>query len=674
MKQETEPNRALTSFLPVLILGGLTIFLLQYFQTPEKKSPQPGTAPLDHQSPAGKPETGPKNPDLVDFTVRGGAKKAERIQVDTGFYRIILNSQGGRIEALYLKSHDELTIPAAVIKNSQDPIAMDSLGVEVTRGNGMDFQPFLYLGNTRDYQDQLAVPALNSSLFQLEGPLYDERSGIHEVRFVLPVTLKKKRLEIVKIFRFFRGENFFRQITVLRNTEKENFEWPGWLFFKPFGDIGPAPEDQNTTVLATYGRFHRNNGELHQRPNLPPSRSFFSFLSCSKGPDPDRVYSDYPEHMQGPGGTTEFIGSNSRYFFTYANFLTAGEGSVSQRPDGVVYRNHIDPTGKEALTAVYRNFRLGARQDGAINVGSVAGNQNQAGAWRDAKTGNAAVVRDLQKRPDALVIDSQVYLGVKSDESHRFRNTPLFEAEFGSQEPNPNARSVIYQNAFLGLFSRIRDWIVILMRIVYGAIGNYGWTIILIATTFKLATWPLNQMQAKSAKKMSALKPEMDRLNEKYADDPQEKQKKVMELWKKHNINPAKGCLPILIQMPIFIALYSAFSESVELWHSPFILWMKDLSRPDTIFVLRNFLFINHLNINILPLLMAGTQVGAQLTTTMTVDPQQKMMMYLLPVVFIFVLWDMPSGVTLYWTIQNIITIFWQFANNYLSKDEDVPA
>ena len=83
-------------------------------------------------------------------------------------------------------------------------------------------------------------------------------------------------------------------------------------------------------------------------------------------------------------------------------------------------------------------------------------------------------------------------------------------------------------------------------------------------------------MQAKSMKRMTSLKPEMDKINELYADNAQEKQKKMMELYKKHKINPAKGCLPILIQMPVFIALYSAFSESVELWKSPFIFWMTD--------------------------------------------------------------------------------------------------
>ena len=599
--------------------------------------------------------------------MRGDARE---IMVDTGFYRAVLSSRGGRIARMYLASHDELAIPKKIVEATDDPIVREARAVEVTRGNGMDFQPFLYLGNDREHRDQMALPKLNEALFAVEGPEVDERTGTQEIRFVLPLRLKDQRLELVKIYRFFKDENFFRQVTVLRNRDRETFAWPGFIFFKPFGDIGPEPESESSTVLITYGRFHGLSGELHQRPNLPPSNSPFAFLSCSKPADPNQLYEQ--GFMNSPGnGAGEFLGSNSRYFFTYANFLSDGE-ETRNRPDGFIYRNHIDPSGREALAAVYRPIELGGREEGDLEFGSVSGNTDESGKWLTAAEGNAAALRRLQRRGDSLVIDSQVYLGVKSDEAHRFHNPPLFEAEFGQEEPNDTARSVIYQNAFLGLFSKIRDWIVILMRFVYGYIGNYGWSIIIIATSFKLATWPLNQMQAKSAKRMAALKPEMDKINERYADDPQEKQKAVMGLWKKHKINPAKGCLPILIQMPIFIALYSAFSESVELWRSPFIWWMTDLSRPDTVYTFHDFLFFDKFNINILPLLMAGTQVGAQMTTQMAVDPQQKMMMYLLPVVFIFVLWDMPSGVTLYWTVQNVITILWQYANNYLIKDDEL--
>ena len=209
------------------------------------------------------------------------------------------------------------------------------------------------------------------------------------------------------------------------------------------------------------------------------------------------------------------------------------------------------------------------------------------------------------------------------------------------------------------------------MRQIYDMIGNYGWAIIIIAVSFKLITWPLNQMQVKSMKKMSALKPEMDKINEKFKDNPQEKQKKIMALYKEHNVNPAKGCLPMLIQVPIFIALYSAFSESMELWRSPFILWMNDLSQPDTVYIIKDLFVVQNFHINILPLFMIGSQILQQRFTTVVSDPQQKMLMYFMPAIMVFFFWSMSSGVTLYWTVQNIVSVIWQVAANKMGDEPE---
>jgi len=126
----------------------------------------------------------------------------------------------------------------------------------------------------------------------------------------------------------------------------------------------------------------------------------------------------------------------------------------------------------------------------------------------------------------------------------------------------------------------------------------------------------------------------------------------------------------MLIQIPIFIALYSAFTESIELWRSPFILWMKDLSEPDTIMTL-NLGIVNALPLNILPLLMVASQFAQQKLTTVSSDPQQKMLMYFMPLIMIFFFWSMPSGVTLYWTVQNIISVLWQVAANRFAKVDE---
>ena len=205
---------------------------------------------------------------------------------------------------------------------------------------------------------------------------------------------------------------------------------------------------------------------------------------------------------------------------------------------------------------------------------------------KNIEDGNRSRIKLLQKeRRDALIIDNKVFVGVRSSQSHAFKNPALMQAAFGESKPNAEAEESLYQSAYTALFSGVSNFIITVMRWLYAFIGNYGWCIIIIALGFKLLTFPLNQMQVKGMQKMSELRPELEAINQQYGKNPQEKQKRVMQLFKKHNYNPAKGCLPVLIQMPIFVGLYSAFSGSVELWRSPFILWMDDLSRPDTVWL-----------------------------------------------------------------------------------------
>ena len=140
-----------------------------------------------------------------------------------------------------------------------------------------------------------------------------------------------------------------------------------------------------------------------------------------------------------------------------------------------------------------------------------------------------------------------------------------------------------------------------------------------------------------------------------------------MELYKKNGTNPMGGCLPMLVQIPIFIALYTAFSDTIDLWNSPF-LWVKDLSEPDTIWTTPALLGVSGIALNVLPLIMVGTQVVQTQMTSVTTDPNQKTMMYLMPLIMLYFFWTMPSGVTLYWTIQNIMSILQQTVTNKFGK------
>jgi YidC/Oxa1 family membrane protein insertase len=182
----------------------------------------------------------------------------------------------------------------------------------------------------------------------------------------------------------------------------------------------------------------------------------------------------------------------------------------------------------------------------------------------------------------------------------------------------------------------------------------YGLALIVITVIIKLLFWPLTQASTRSMKRMQALQPEIKKLQEKYKEDPAKQQKKMMELWKEHKVNPMSGCWPMLIQLPIFFALFRMIPNAIELRGTPF-LWIADLSRPDTIWYIPGLDF----PFNPLPLLMGVTMLWqARLTPAAPgMDPAQQAIMKYMPLMFMVFLYNQPSGLTLYWTVQNLLTI-----------------
>ena len=179
---------------------------------------------------------------------------------------------------------------------------------------------------------------------------------------------------------------------------------------------------------------------------------------------------------------------------------------------------------------------------------------------------------------------------------------------------------------------------------IYGFVGNWGIAIIIITILVKSLMYPLTKKQYESTAKMRALQPKMEQLKQRYGDDRQKFGQATMELYRKEKVNPMGGCLPLLLQMPIFLALYWVFLESVELRHAPFGLWISDLSAKDPYFIL--------------PVLFGASMFLMQkLTPTPSMDPMQQKMMLWMPVIFsVFFLW-FPSGLVLYWLISNVISI-----------------
>jgi YidC/Oxa1 family membrane protein insertase len=208
-----------------------------------------------------------------------------------------------------------------------------------------------------------------------------------------------------------------------------------------------------------------------------------------------------------------------------------------------------------------------------------------------------------------------------------------------------------------GIFTIIAAPLFWLLKWLHGLLGNWGWAIIAMTIMIKSAFYPLNHASARSMAKMKVVAPKMKALQEQYANDKQQLQIKMMELYRQEKINPLGGCLPILVQIPVFIALYWVLLSAVELRHAPWIGWIHDLSAPDPYFIL--------------PIVYAITAyLQVKLSPTPISDPVQAKVMQIMPVAFSVMFLFFPSGLVLYWLINNCIQIFQQWHMNRVLEKE----
>jgi len=192
-------------------------------------------------------------------------------------------------------------------------------------------------------------------------------------------------------------------------------------------------------------------------------------------------------------------------------------------------------------------------------------------------------------------------------------------------------------------------------------IPNYGWVLIIFSLLIKILLHPLTSRSMRSMKEMQKLQPKIEELRLKYKNDPQKMSAEQMKLYKEHGVNPMGGCLPLLLQMPILIALFTVFRTTIELRHAPFIWWITDLSAPDTIYTLPFSIPLYGRHINVLPIIMAlSTILQQKMSGSTSSNPQQKMMMYLMPIMFFFMFNQFPSGLNLYYTLFNVLTVLQQ--------------
>jgi len=198
-----------------------------------------------------------------------------------------------------------------------------------------------------------------------------------------------------------------------------------------------------------------------------------------------------------------------------------------------------------------------------------------------------------------------------------------------------------------GFLTFIADPLFIVLSWIHDVVGNWGWAIIILTILIKLVFYPLSAASYKSMAGMKKLQPRIQTLKERYKDDRQKFQMEMMALYKKEKINPAGGCLPILIQIPVFIALYWALLESVEMRHAPFALWLQDLSAPDPFYIL--------------PVLMGVSMWAQQKLNPAPMDDIQKKVMTIMPIALTFLFLTFPQGLVLYWVVNNILSMAQQW-------------
>ena len=213
-----------------------------------------------------------------------------------------------------------------------------------------------------------------------------------------------------------------------------------------------------------------------------------------------------------------------------------------------------------------------------------------------------------------------------------------------------------------GWFDKLAKPALFLLNFFYGYVGNYGISIILVTILIKLLFWPIAQKGLKSMKNMQKIQPKMAKLKEKYKNDKTRLNEEMMGLYKTYKVNPVGGCLPMVLQIPVFFALYKVLLQAIELRHAPFMLWITDLSAPDRLWIGIDIPYLGGLPV--LTLLMGGSMFLQQRMTPTPVDNTQAKIMMFLPVIFTFMFLNFASGLVLYWFINNLLSIVQQHIIN----------
>ncbi len=465
---------------------------------------------------------------------------------------------------------------------------------------------------------------LNTAMtsLQVKGERYHDAEG---KRVELVTTDKEQYLPLAPSFSGVTVPPDARWKVVESSKEKLRFEWAGdgvsvtrtWELADPPYQFRSTIEVRNDGTYARsvglgitsahYVRREDEKGGFFGRPSPALSHGL-----CQQGEETIRENRDgllsedesqpLQPHSYGPG--IEYVALSSVYF----TIIAAPEGETAERCD---------------LLTTERGGTL-KDPDGSLFEARLAY------APRGIRPGETVAFR------------TAVYAGPKDYDALQ---------EFGHRAAN------VIDLGWFSFIARGMSW---LLRTIYGFIGNWGLAIILLTLLVRVLLLPFVIPQFRNMAKQRALKPEIDKINELYKDDREKKGAAMMELWRKHKVNPLGGCLPVLLQMPIFFALYQTLSTSIELYHAPFIWWWVDLSSPDPFYVL--------------PIILGSLMFIQQKLTPVQMDATQaKVMLYAMPLMMTFFMLLLPTGLCLYMVTSSAIGITQQ-RYMYWKMDQETSA
>lgn len=279
-------------------------------------------------------------------------------------------------------------------------------------------------------------------------------------------------------------------------------------------------------------------------------------------------------------------------------------------------------------------------------------------------TGNAVTVTLQGSEKQVRTLISEGIQAIGPNEAKSFAYTLYFgpkKLQILEGAGNELAKSVDF-----GWFDVLGKPMLWLLNFFHQYSNNYGTAIILLTILIKLVFWPITQKGMNSMKNMQKLQPKIAKLRERYKGDPAQMNQEMMTLYKTYKVNPVGGCLPMLIQIPFFFALYQVLLASIELRHAPFMLWIHDLSAPDRLWIGFDIPYLH--GIPILTLLMGASMYLQQKMTPTTADPMQARIMQFLPIVFTVMFINFASGLVLYWLINNLLSILQQYLINRKNK------